>query len=134
MSTLHTTPQHHVKTRTRSRIGGIAVATLIAIGLAVLILAPTSSHGAGPHRPNTAPTTHAHPVSAAVGTRPPAGCLRDPQTHAQFCADRAPAPYGISTPPGYVRDSGISELMRVAKLPDPAGHLPAGHSRGRIIP
>jgi hypothetical protein len=134
MSTLQHTPQRRAKPRSRSRVGGIAVTALIAIGLGVLIVATTSGHGTVHHRPNTAPTTHTHPIPATVSTRPTAGCLRDPQTHALFCTDSALAPYGIPTPPGYVRDSGTPELMRVANQPDPAGQLPAEHSHGRIIP
>jgi len=133
MSTRQTTRQPHPR-RTRLATSLIALSALIAIGLALLILTPTSVHRTTPHRPNTATAIHTHPIAAAVVTRPTAGCFRDPVTHALFCSASAPAPFGIPTPPGYVRDSGTPELMRVANTPDPAGHLPAGHSRGRIIP
>jgi hypothetical protein len=132
MSTLQDTSQHRVRTRTRFGAGGFAITTLIAVGLAVLILAPTSAHKAVPHRPATA--IHTQPISPADVTQPPTGCSRDPMTHALYCSSSAPAPFGIPTPPGYIRDPGTPELMRVTNMPDPAGHLPANHSHGRIIP
>jgi len=131
MSTLQNTPQHD---RTSSRPGAkvLALTTLAAIGLALLILIPTG------HR-TSPPTTGsiAQPLSQAAltaQTPAPAGCFRDPATHTLICNHSAPAPTATAAPAGYLRDPATHKLLHLPTAPHPATQHPANHSRGRIIP
>jgi hypothetical protein len=128
MSTLQdTTPHRH---RIRARPGtALALAALIPIGLALVILTPTSHH-------TTAPTTGNLAAGAAftAQTPAPAGCFRDPATHALTCHQAALTPTATPTPAGYFRDPATHKLLRLPTARHRAGRHPANHSRGRIIP
>jgi hypothetical protein len=134
MSTLQDTTRHRVRARTRFGAGPFAIGTLLSIGLALLILVPTSGGRTVPRELTTGVSFQTHPTSAAVVNRPPTGCIRDPLTHALLCSDSAPVPFGIPTPPGYLRDPNTRQLLRVANTPDAAEHLRADQSHGRIVP
>ena len=97
--TLPDTPQHRDNIRTRLGAGILALSTLTAIGLALLILAPTN------HR-TTTPTTSRIATQAALPAQAPApaGCFRDPATHALTCSRPRPAPIATRAPASYFRD------------------------------
>jgi hypothetical protein len=129
MSTLQNPLQHRDRIRTRLGAGILALSTLSAIGLALLILIPTS------HR-TTTPTTSriATQVALAAQAPAPAGCFRDPATHALTCSHARPAPIATATPAGYFRDPITHKLLRIPAARKRAEHHPPNHSRGRIIP
>jgi hypothetical protein len=129
MSTLQTTPQRRNRTSNRRGAKVLAVCTLAAIGLALLILVPTNQRA-------TAPTTGsiAHEAALTAQTPAPAGCFRDPATHALTCSHTAPSPVANPAPAGYFRDPATHELLRLPTAQNRAGQHPANHSRGRIIP
>jgi hypothetical protein len=118
-------PTRQPRDTTKTRL--LAVVALAAIGLALLILTPG-------HR-STAPTAAgtAHEAALTAQTPAPAGCFRDPATHALSCYHAPPAPTATAAPAGYFRDPTTHKLLRVPAH-KPAAHLPADHSRGRIIP
>jgi hypothetical protein len=124
MSTLQTTRQHPHRTKTRL----FALIGLAAIGVALLML--TSGH-----RTAAAPTaaSTAHPAALTAQTSAPADCFRDPATHALHCYHAPSAPTPTAAPAGYFRDPTTHKLLRIPAH-KPAAHLPANHSRGRIIP
>lgn len=127
MSTLQTTPQHGDRTRTRPGAKVLALSTLVAIGLALLILA---------HNQRATPPvgSTAHEASLPAQTRTPAGCFRDPLTHALACAHAAPSRVAATAIAGYYRDPVTHELLRLPTARHAAGQDPVNHSRGRIIP
>lgn len=129
MSTLQTTPQHGNRISPRTGAKVLALCTLAAIGLALFILVPTEERA-------TAPTAGrvAHEAGLAAQTRAPAGCFRDPVTHALLCSPTAPFPVATPAVAGYFRDPVTHELLRLPTAPHPAGQNPVNHSRGRIIP
>ena len=129
MSTLQTTPQHGNRIRSRSGAKVLALSTLAAIGLALLILTPTSPHA-------TAPITDsiARQAGLTAQTPAPAGCFRDPATHALTCAHTAASPVLTPAVAGYFRDPATHKLLRLPNARHRAGQHPASHSRGRIIP
>jgi hypothetical protein len=132
MSTLHHTPPN--RHRIRSRPGtALTLTALIAIGLALLILTPTGHHTS---TPTTGGTAQPHLQTAALTdqTPAPAGCFRDPTTHALTCSHAAPAPTATAAPAGYLRDPATHKLLRLHTARHPARQHPANHSRGRIIP
>jgi len=128
MSTLQNTP-HRNRIRARPGTVLLALTALITIGLALLILTPTG------HRA-TAPTTGstAHEATLTAQIPAPAGCFRDPATHALTCYRAAPAPTATAAPAGYFRDPATHKLLRLPTARHRAGQHPANHSRGRIIP
>jgi hypothetical protein len=129
MSTLQNTPQHRDRIRTRLGTGILALSTLIAIGLALLILMPTG------HR-TTPPTRGSIATEAALAAQTPAraGCFRDPATHALTCSHPAPAPIVTPAPAGYLRDPATHTLLRIPAPRTRAGGPTPDHPRGRIIP
>jgi hypothetical protein len=128
MSTLQTIPQPGDKTTSRPGAKVLALSTLVAIGLALLILVPTN------HRATT-PTTGSIAQDALTAQTPtPAGCFRDPATHALTCSHTAAAPLTTPAPARYYRDPATHKLLRLPTAPHPAKQNPANHSRGRIIP
>ena len=118
MSTLQDTPPepHGIRARRRTVL---ALSALITIGLALLILTPTG------HR-TSAPTTGSTAHEAALAAQPPApaGCFRDPATHAFTCYHAAPTPTATAEPAGYFRDPATHQLLG----------KPTGHKRGRRRP
>lgn len=132
MSTLEDTrPDRH---RITARPGtALALTGLIAIGLALLILMPTG-------HPTSAPTTIGitQPPSEAAAltaqTAAPAGCVRDPTSHALTCYHDPPAATATAGPGGYLRDPATHKLLRLRSAWHRAGQHPTNHSRGRIIP
>jgi hypothetical protein len=129
MSTLHTTPVHRNKTGSRPGARVLALSTLAAIGLALLILVPTNQR-------TNAPTAGsiAHGAGVTARTPAPAGCFRDPATHSLTCHHAAPIPAATVAPAGYFRDPATHKLLRLPTAPRAESHHPANHSRGRIIP
>ena len=126
--TLPNTPQHRDSIRTRLGAGILALSTLTAIGLALLILAPTN------HR-TTTPTTSRIQTQAALPPQAPApaGCFRDPATHALTCSRPRPTPIATRAP-SYFRDPITHKLLRIPAARKRAEHRPPNHSRGRTIP
>jgi len=106
MSTLQDTRLHPDRIRTRLVTGIIALSALITIGLALLILAPTGHRTAVPTSGSVAPR-----AVLAARTPAPAGCFRDPATHALACADPAPVPIAVQA--GYFRDPATHRLLRI---------------------
>ncbi len=108
MSTLQDRDRIRARTAT-----ALALTTLIAIGLALLILTPTD------HRKNATTTARiAQPPSQAAALTAqapgPAGCVRDPATHALICSHAAPTPTATPAPAGYFRDPATHKLLRPA--------------------
>ena len=128
MSTLQKSPKHHDRIRAR-RGTALTLGALIAIGLALLILMPTGHRTAAP---TTGSTAHEATLTAQIPA--PAGCFRDPATHALTCYRAAPAPTATAAPAGYFRDPATHKLLRLPTARHRAGQHPANHSRGRIIP
>jgi len=132
VSTLqHTPPDRH---RIKARPGiALALTTLIAIGLALLILIPTG------HR-TSAPTTRSiaqlplQTAALTAQTPAPAGCFRDPVTHALTCSHTALAPTATHAPAGYFRDPATHKLLRLPAALHRERQPAANHARGRIIP
>ena len=133
MSTLQHTTHHCDRIRTRIGTGALGLAALIAIGFALLILMPTGHRTSVPIAGSIA---QPHPQAAALTsqTPAPAGCFRDPATHALTCSRPTPAPTATPTRAGYFRDPATHKLLRVPTARHRAGQDPANHSRGRIIP
>ena len=129
MSTLQTTPQNGDRISSRKGARVLALSTLVAIGLALLILVPTNQRVAAPTAGNIA-----HEGTLTAQTPAPAGCFRDPATHALSCSHTAPTPVAIAAPAGYFRDPATHKLLRLPAVGHRAGQHPANHSRGRIIP
>ncbi|MGN6169154.1 MAG: hypothetical protein ACTHQQ_13440 [Solirubrobacteraceae bacterium] len=132
MSILQDTPPN------RHRISGrpgtaLALAALIATGLALLILMPTGHTTSAPTTTNI-PHPHSQTAALAAQTEPTTGCFRDPTTHALTCYHAAPAPTATPAPAGYFRDPATHELLRLPTARHPARQQSANHSRGRIIP
>jgi hypothetical protein len=128
MSTLQTTPQRRNRTSNRRGAKVLALCTLAAIGLALLILVPTNQRA-------TAPTTGSIAQDALTAQTPaPAGCFRDPATHALTCSHTAAAPLTTPAPARYYRDPATHKLLPLPTAPHPAKQNPANHSRGRTIP
>jgi|HubBroStandDraft_6_1064221.scaffolds.fasta_scaffold82106_2 hypothetical protein len=127
MSILKNTTQKPARIRTRSGTGTLGLSTLIAIGLGLLILIPG-------HRTN-APTEDGIAIQAALTSQTPApvGCFRDPASHTLTCSQAAPASIATAGPPGYFRDPVTRKLLRLPITRHQARHLPAGHSRVRIL-
>jgi hypothetical protein len=128
MSTLQNTPQHRNGTRTRLGARALALGTLIAIGLASLILMP-GHHTSAPTGGSTA-----QQAALAAQSPAPAGCFRDPATHALTCSQAASVPIATHAPPGYFRDPATHKLLRIPVARKRPEHLPPSHSRGRIVP
>ena len=129
MSTLQTTSQHRNNTGRRSGGKVLALSTLAAIGLALLILVPTNQRVAAPTAGNIAPEG-----TLTAQTPAPAGCFRDPASHALTCYHAAPAPTATPARAGYFRDPATHKLLRLPTARHSVGQHPANHSRGRIIP
>ena len=89
--------------RHRDRIGRLAAGliTLAAIGLALLILVPSGGRKRIASGPNTAVRTPTRATLTTVVTTPPAGCFRDPLTHALLCARTVSAPIASRAPARY---------------------------------
>ena len=133
MSTLQTTPQHRDRIRGRLGTTVLALGTLVAIGLAVLILMPTSHRTTAPTAGNVAqPLSNA--ATAVPVTAAPPGCFHNPHTHAVLCPQGQHAAATTSTPTGYFRDPATHKLLRLPTARHRAGQHPADHSRGRTIP
>jgi hypothetical protein len=122
------TPQPTRQSRDTTKTRVLALTALAAVGLALLILTPG-------HR-TTAPTAAitAHQTALTAQTPAPAGCFRDPVSHALSCSYAAAAPTAISVPAGYFRDPATHKLLHLPAAGHPAGQPPANHSRGRTIP
>jgi len=133
MSTLQTTSQHRNNTGRRSGGKVLALSTLAAIGLALLILIPTGHRtGAPTARSIAQPVSQASALTAQ--TPAPGGCFRDPATHALTCSQSASAATATAVPAGYFRDPATHKLLRLPTARHSVGQHPANHSRGRIIP
>ena len=133
MSTLQTTPQHRDRNRGRLGTTVLALGTLVAIGLALLILMPTSHRTTAPTAGNVAqPLSNA--ATAVPVTAAPPGCFHNPHTHAVLCPQGQHAAATTSTPTGYFRDPATHKLLRIPSAHKPAADLPPSHSRGRIVP
>ena len=127
--TLPNTPQHRDSIRTRLGAGILALSTLTAIGVALLMLAPTS------HRTTTPTTSRIATQSALPAQAPaPAGCFREPATHALTCSRPRPAPIATRAPASYFRDPITHKLLRIPAARKRAEHRLPDHSRGRTIP
>jgi hypothetical protein len=126
MSTLQKSPQHHDRIRTRPGTP-LALGALIAIGLALLILMPG-------HR-TSAPTegSIAHQAALTAQTPAPAGCFRDPATHALTCSQGESVAAATYARAAYFRDPATHKLLRLPATRHHAGQLPADHSHGRIL-
>lgn len=129
MSTLQTTPQPGDRIGPRRGARALALCTLVAIGLALLILLPTNHRAPAPTTGRTA-----HEDTVAAQTPAPAGCFRDPSTHALTCSDTAPSPVSNPAPAGYFRDPATHKLLRPASSGHPARQHPVNHLHGRIVP
>lgn len=129
MSTLQTTPQPGDRISPRPGAKVLALSTLVAIGLALFILMPTNQRA-------TAPTAHsiAHQAGLTAQTPAPAGCFRDPTTHALTCSHIAPSPVANPALAGSYRDPATHKLLRITVAHKSAAHLPPNDSRGRIVP
>jgi hypothetical protein len=106
MSTLQSTAHHHHRART----GALALGTLIAIGLALLILIPTG-HATSSTKLSSIPQplSHAAPIASIPLS---GGCFRDPGTHALTCSHAAPAyPDTPNASTSYFRDPVTHKLL-----------------------
>lgn len=132
MSTLQDTPPNRNSIRARPGTA-LTLSALIATGLALLILMPTGHH---PSAPTTTSIPHPHLQTAALAaqTAPPAGCFRDPATHALTCSHAAPTPIATPAPAGNFRDPATHKLLRLHAAHHREGQPPPNGSRGRIIP
>lgn len=122
--------------RHRDRIGRLAggLITLAAIGLALLILVPSGGRKRIASGPNTAVRTPTRATLTTVVTTPPAGCFRDPLTHALLCARTVSAPIASRAPARYFRDPVTHMLLPLSRTPDLAGGRRSSDSHGRILP
>lgn len=133
MSTLQNTSRHHEGTRTRPGTALLALTGLIVIGLALLILTPTGHRASAPTTGSIAqPRSHAAALAAQTPT--PAGCFRDPATHAITCYHVAPVRTATAPPASYFRDPATHKLQRLPTAGRPARQHSANPSHGRIIP
>ncbi|MBV9000975.1 MAG: hypothetical protein JO304_18070 [Solirubrobacterales bacterium] len=133
MSTLQNTTQHRDRIRTRIGTGALALAALIAIGLALLILMPIG-HRTGQPTALSIAQPHSQAAALIAHTAHPGGWLHDPATHALISSQAAPAPSATPAPAGYYREPATHRLLRLPAARHLAGQHPTNHFRGRIIP
>jgi hypothetical protein len=131
MSTLQDTrpDRHGIKARPRTTL---ALSALMAIGLALVILIPT---GHRTTRPSTASVAQSAPPAAVTAQTSGLGnCLVNPYISAIACYHAARTAIATTAPSSYFRDPATHKLLRLPAARHRAGHDPANHPRGRIIP
>ena len=128
MSTLQNTHRHRHRIRTRLGTGILALSTLIAIGLALLILEPAG------HR--TTAETGSIASQAALTTQAPAlaDCLRDPSAHALACSHTAPAAILGPARTRCFRDPNPLKPLCTPAARKPAHHRPPHPPTGGVAP
>jgi hypothetical protein len=128
MSTLQHTRRTRNAITARPGTALIAMSTLVAIGLALLILMT-----AGHRTPALTAAAIKRPLSHAavtVETVGHAGCFRDPANHARTCFPAARALTATPTRAGYFRDPATHKLVRIPAAPRRARHRPSHRPSG----